>query len=137
MSNHTETLQISQYKDFRAEALLKDPNTGFNYSIQLEVDTGNPDAISLPHTHSIFFTEKLYQTHRAGAGTGLSDCYKITLESFGNLSIDHTTVAVMTLKPQSNSDDYGLIGIDLLKYMEGELFGGPQNPKLSLEPTHL
>lgn len=133
-TSENETLQLGSRKDFRAQARLEDPETGLVYQYPLEIDTGNPDAISLPRTHAYKFNEYVGDVARSGAGTGQSECYSVKIQRLGTMELDFETIAVMTL---SNRSDYGLIGIDLLKMMSVEIYDEPEEKKMTLSADYL
>ena len=47
--------------------------------------------------------------------------------------MDYNTMAVMTL----TDSDYGLLGIELLKYLKTDIYDDPKSKKLRLEATHI
>ena len=134
MSNKTLTLTETSKKDFRTEVRMEDPTTGLDFEFTFEVDTGSPDALALPDYCCASFNNRIGREPRGGAGTGLSDIYSVKITEIGGESVSHYTSAIMSL---DNSYNYGLIGIDLLRYMFTEIQGSPNNKKMEMKFKHL
>jgi len=70
----------------------------------------------------------------SGAGSAQSPAYAAKITSIGDIQIEYDTMAVMTL---TDTSQYGLLGIELLKYLKTEIYDDPDNKKLRLEKSHL
>lgn len=119
---------------FEFEAEIEDPQTGLTTTFPMEIDTGNPVALAMPTYYESFFTEHVTTVNLGGAGSANSPAYEAIIKRLGDMDLDYDTLAIMTL---DNSTNYGLIGIELLKLFEAEIFSNPDNKKLSLEDTYM
>ena len=120
-------------KRFEFEVEITDPQTGFSFLFTMEVDTGNPIALALPRSCEHFLTNQLSTIDLRGAGTSNSPAYEANITAIEGMEISYETMAVMTL----SHDEYGLIGVELLKYLETKIHGEPDSKKLRLTNTHL
>lgn len=134
MSKKSITLQETAKNDFKTEIRMEDPVTGNPFEFTFEIDTGSPDALALPSYCSASFRHRIGRERRGGAGTGLSDIYSVKITKIGGISVSHPTSAIMSL---SNNYKYGLIGVDLLRYMLTEIRGNPKNKEMEIEFEHL
>ena len=113
---------------------MEDPVTGNPFQFTCEIDTGNPDALALPRYCSASFKHRIGREHRGGAGTGLSDIYSVKITRLGGESVSHPTSAIMCL---GDNCGYGLIGIDLLRYMLTEIRGDPDDKEMEMKFEHI
>lgn len=135
MSPNRTTLSESNHKDFRGEVRLRDPATSREFSFPCEIDTGNPVAVALPENLGHNFTNQLTTTVLGGAGTGtLSSCWEAEVVSLETLQIDHPTMVVTGLPSGKN---YGLIGLDLLRYLDVSIYDQPKDKKMALLDAHI
>lgn len=119
---------------FTVSTTFVDPDTGNELRIPCEVDTGNPTEVALPKSESSRFTEFEFMDNYGGAGIGPCEVYSATLRKIGSLSVEYECRVTMALE---ESYPYGLIGVDLLKYMTANLDGDPSSKYLDLYPTHM
>jgi len=129
-----ETVELDARNRLCIEVRIEDPVSGNSFSIECDIDTGNPDAIALPQDYEGRLTRHLGTEARSGAGIGESDIYAAEITGIGQIKTAHTTSVYFSL-PRSMPT--GLIGMDLLKYMISEIYDGPDNTKMDLKPTHL
>jgi hypothetical protein len=134
MSGNQQTQTGLTNEHFEFEAEIEDPQTGLTTTFPMEIDTGNPVALAMPIYCEEFFTEYVTTVHLGGAGSANSPAYAATIKRLGDMTLDYEALAIMTL---DNSSDYGLIGIELLKFFEAEIFDSPSSKKLRLEDTYL
>ena len=133
MSDNQSATTGLRSKRFEFDVLMEDPPTGLEFTFPLEVDTGNPIALALPRYCEQFFTQQVTTVDLGGAGSTNSPAYEAKIKDIDGIGIDYDTMAVMTLE----DSNYGLLGVELLKYMKTEVFDDPSNKKLRLEATHL
>lgn len=134
MSSNQSTITELESKRFEFPVEIKDPKTGLTSKFQMEIDTGNPIALALPRSWSNFFTRRVATVDLSGAGSAQSPAYDAKITRIGDMKIDYDTMAVMTL---TDSTQYGLLGIDLLKKMKAEIYDDPQDKKLRLEDAYI
>lgn len=130
----TQTLLNSRKDHFEFDVEIEDPGTGLVSTFTMEVDTGSPFAILLPNYCSQFFNNYQGDVNVGGAGSGQSPLFEANLKSVGQLNMNFQTYAVMGL---DKSYDYGLLGINFLKYVKTEIYGPESNKEIMLEDTHL
>lgn len=121
-------------KHFEFDVEVEDPKTGFVSTFPMEIDTGNPIALAMPRSWSHFFTRQLGTVDLGGAGSAQSPAFDAKIKKIGNIDVNFPTMAVMTL---TDSQTYGLIGMEFLKYMRTEIYDKPSDKRLKIENTHL
>lgn len=132
--NQSSETTLTSSKYFEFSVTIEDPSTGIEFEFPMEVDTGCPFALALPESCENFFTGELGKIDVGGAGSAQSPVYEANIVQVGDIQLSYDTMAVITLK---KGHPYGLVGIELLKYLKTEIFGDPGSKKLRLEKTHL
>lgn len=113
---------------------IADPVTEKTFSLECDIDTGNPDALALPTDYEGRLTKHLGTESRGGAGIGQSDIYAAEIQGVGDLDVSHITSVYFSLP---SSMPRGLIGMDLLKYTISKIYGGPSDTKMDINPKYL
>lgn len=129
-----ETIKLDEANCFCTVVRVADPVTGKTFSLDCDIDTGNPDALALPTDYKSYLTKHLGTKSRGGAGIGQSDIYAAEIQGIGDLDISHVTSVYFSLP---SSMPRGLIGMDLLKFMVSEIYGGPDGTMIDVDPVYL
>lgn len=133
MSGNQSAETTLSKKRFEFEVEIEDPPTGVATTITMEVDTGSPIAVALPQSYAAYFSDQLTTVDLGGAGTRSSPAYDATVTRVGSIDLEYQTMAVMTL----TNSNYGLLGIELLKYMDTEIYDKPNRKTLRIEDEYL
>lgn len=133
MSSNQSTQTGLSSDHFSFNVQIEDPPTGLVVDLEMEVDTGNPIALALPRSFEHFFSNQRTVIDMQGAGSKRSPAYSARIIGVGGIEMDYNTMAVMTL----TDSDYGLLGIELLKYLKTDIYDDPKSKKLRLEATHI
>ena len=134
MSERAATLTLDGHSHFHVELGFHDyDEPDSSHTFDCIVDTGCGDAIAIPHSYQDNLSRFLSRGDRAGAGGKDSPIYGVVVTSVGEIELDHVTKCICSLR---HDRPLGLIGIDLLRYMDVNIHDEPSVKKLDMDPCH-
>lgn len=133
--NPDEILDLDSLNRYMVDVQIADPQTGNTCLIPCEIDTGSPKGFAIPDSYDDAFSLMLGKSHLGGAGKGESRVYQGEILQIESTPCSHLTSIYVAL--DSDTHDYGLLGIEFLRMCISKIHNGPDHPVLELELEHV